>query len=85
MTPQCKIRDCVRIVKAPYYYCYECNLERKSSLTGRCMTCARCIRTDYKKCFSCFDKEKPQGNILRKSPKIDLRETINAPPYEPKA
>ena len=86
MSSLCKNLHCDKMVNAPYYYCYDCNLERKSSLTGRCTTCARCIKPDFKMCFSCFNKEKPQGNILRKCPKIvDLRETVNAPPYEPKA
>ena len=81
----CKNLNRKKIVDAPFYFCYECNLERKSALTARCTTCARCIKPDFKQCVSCFGKEKPQGNILRKSAKIDLRETVNAPPYEPKA
>ena len=86
MTSLCKNIDCVKMVNAPFYYCYDCNIDRKSAMTGRCTTCAKCIKPYFKKCFSCFDKEKPQGNILRKCPKIvDLRETVNAPPYEPQA
>ncbi len=86
MSSLCKNLNCEKMVNAPYYYCYECILERKSALTGRCTTCSRCIKPDFKKWFSCFDKEKPQDKILRNPhPKIDLRETVNAAPYEPQA
>ncbi len=88
MTSLCKNIDCVKMGNAPYYYCYDCNIDRKSAMTGRCTTCARCIKLDFEKCFSCLNenKEKPQGNILRNPhPKIDLGETVNAAPYEPQA
>ena len=85
MTSLCKNIDCVKMANPPFYYCYDRNIDRKSAKTGRCTTCAKCIKPDFKMCFSC-NKEKPRGNILRKSHNIfDLRKAVNAPAYEPKA
>lgn len=82
----CKTPGCMKTVKAPFFFCYNCNIERKKILTGRCK-CGRAIKPDFSSCYSCFHKEKSERvvghNDLGGGSGVQLRETVDVPPYEP--
>ena len=82
----CKSQGCSKNVKSPYHFCYNCNVERKKILTGRC-ECGRAIKPDFSSCFTCFQKEKSERvvgeNVFGISSRVELGKTVDAPPYEP--
>ena len=83
----CKTPGCSQIVKSPYWYCFKCNMERKKLLTGRC-ECGRAIKPEFSTCFTCFQKEKSEcvvgENGIGCGSGVNLSETVDATPYEPK-
>jgi len=84
----CKFPGCSRSVKEPFHFCYNCNMERKKLLTGRC-GCGRAIKPDFSSCYGCFQKQKSERVVghdnLGGSSGVQLRETVDAIPYEPKS
>ena len=82
----CKTSGCSKGVKSPYWFCYNCNVERKKNLTSNCDTCSRAIKPGFPTCYSCFQEKKAEG-ILAKAAEtrgdFDLAKTLDAPAYEP--
>ena len=78
-------KPCSKKVKQPFMFCFDCNEKRRELFTSTCATCSKKIKPDYPKRYSCFEKDKSESVVREPTtkPRIDLREALNAPVYEP--